>query len=318
MCWEQNGLDSLPWTRAWYSVGRYFHWCTSSHPRSDPSFLSAKGSSAPSNDTPSPSQSPKDTTAHKTTTIASTKPIPGSAEWYELRKENHKKVERKRRETINQAMDDLGAVIPGNEKNKSRILGRAVQHIKGLMEEIIGLRKQVDHYRQTTQQQMVEIAGLKAQLQAQQESSGQQEQQQQRSMQNSTPCAPPVISSWLSCHLPSHSFPIVSLSKPLLFLLSIPAVICLSHIWSTKIKLLSLFLLSLFWYCICLSWQSRMSCALPFSLGQHKSQSGMFKRRHFSKPPMLQVETSPPHHNNPISIPNVVICNSHSAAFFFL
>lgn len=92
-------------------------------------------------------------------------------------------------------MDDLGAVIPGNEKNKSRILGRAVQHIKGLMEEIIGLRKQVDHYRQTTQQQMVEIADLKAQLQAQQGSDGQQQQQQQRSMQNRTPCAPPVISS---------------------------------------------------------------------------------------------------------------------------
>ncbi|KAI8339259.1 hypothetical protein BC941DRAFT_422544 [Chlamydoabsidia padenii] len=149
----------------------------------------SKGSSAPLTETSTTSKEPK------------TRPVPGSVEWYELRKENHKKVERKRRETINQAMEDLGAVIPGNEKNKSRLLGAAVRHIKALMEEIIGLRKQVDHYRLTTQQQQMEIVDLKARLEAQQQQQQQQQQQdgqqqqQQRQMQNHTPCAPPVISS---------------------------------------------------------------------------------------------------------------------------
>ncbi|KAI8337565.1 hypothetical protein BC941DRAFT_425630 [Chlamydoabsidia padenii] len=93
-----------------------------------------------------------------------TKLVPGSPEWFERRKENHKRVERKRRETINRAMDDLAAVIPGNEKNKSRLLVRAVQHIKGLRDELGTLRSQLDQYRLMDQRYRVEITHLKAQL----------------------------------------------------------------------------------------------------------------------------------------------------------
>ncbi|KAI8093368.1 uncharacterized protein BX664DRAFT_329522 [Halteromyces radiatus] len=106
-------------------------------------------------------------TSTKKTERSTGKPTPGSVEWYEIRKENHKKVERKRRETINQAMLDLGKVIPGNEKNKSRILSRAVQHIQGLVEEVVGLRQQVDQYREANLKYQNEIADLKARLEAQ-------------------------------------------------------------------------------------------------------------------------------------------------------
>ncbi|CAO3589726.1 unnamed protein product [Absidia cylindrospora] len=79
--------------------------------------------------------------------------------------------------TINQAMDDLVAVIPGNEKNKSRILRRAVQHIKQLVEQIMALREQNEQYRETNQQQQEEIEELKARLEEQQIDGHQQEQE---------------------------------------------------------------------------------------------------------------------------------------------
>ncbi|ORZ17999.1 Myc-type, basic helix-loop-helix domain-containing protein [Absidia repens] len=82
----------------------------------------------------------------------------------EIRKENHNKVERKRREAINQAMDDLSALLPGNEKSKSRVLGRAVEYIKLLMKENTGLRQQVEQHCEANHQYQIEIASLKAQL----------------------------------------------------------------------------------------------------------------------------------------------------------
>ncbi|ORZ11244.1 hypothetical protein BCR42DRAFT_421828 [Absidia repens] len=108
------------------------------------------------------------------------KPEPYSDAWYVIRKDNHKRVERRRRETINQAMDDLVAVIPGNEKNKSRILRRAVQHIKQLVEQIMALREQNEQYRETNQQQQEEIEELKARLDEQQNDHDQEEQEQQQ------------------------------------------------------------------------------------------------------------------------------------------
>jgi bHLH factor len=84
--------------------------------------------------------------------------------WHERRKENHKRVERKRREMINRAMDDLSAVIPGNDKNKSKLLGRAVQHIKALGDEVRALQSQLDQYRLTEQRNKADIDALKARL----------------------------------------------------------------------------------------------------------------------------------------------------------
>ncbi|KAI0480326.1 hypothetical protein GGR56DRAFT_266137 [Xylariaceae sp. FL0804] len=64
----------------------------------------------------------------------SAKPAVGSEEWHKLRKDNHKEVERRRRETINEGINELAKIVPGCEKNKGSILARAVQFITQLKE----------------------------------------------------------------------------------------------------------------------------------------------------------------------------------------
>lgn len=53
-------------------------------------------------------------------------------DWTRTRKDNHKEVERRRRETINDGINDLKAIVPGCEKNKGSILQRAVEYINEL------------------------------------------------------------------------------------------------------------------------------------------------------------------------------------------
>lgn len=65
---------------------------------------------------------------------SSVKPSHGSEEWHKQRRENHKEVERRRRESINQGIKELAALIPTNDTNKSQILQRAVEYIKRLKE----------------------------------------------------------------------------------------------------------------------------------------------------------------------------------------
>lgn len=62
------------------------------------------------------------------------KPAVGSEEWHKMRKDNHKEVERRRRETINEGINELAKIVPGCEKNKGSILQRAVQFITQLKE----------------------------------------------------------------------------------------------------------------------------------------------------------------------------------------
>ncbi|KIV99915.1 uncharacterized protein PV09_08442 [Verruconis gallopava] len=62
------------------------------------------------------------------------KPVVGSDEWHKIRKDNHKEVERRRRETINEGINELAKIVPGCEKNKGSILQRAVQYIGQLKE----------------------------------------------------------------------------------------------------------------------------------------------------------------------------------------
>lgn len=64
----------------------------------------------------------------------SSKPQHGSDEWHKLRRENHKEVERRRREAINQGIKELAALIPTPDPNKAQILQRAVEFIKRLKE----------------------------------------------------------------------------------------------------------------------------------------------------------------------------------------
>ncbi|KAF7558699.1 hypothetical protein G7046_g5457 [Stylonectria norvegica] len=62
------------------------------------------------------------------------KPTVGSEEWHKMRKDNHKEVERRRRETINEGINELAKIVPGCEKNKGSILQRAVSFISQLKE----------------------------------------------------------------------------------------------------------------------------------------------------------------------------------------
>ncbi|KAJ3096337.1 basic helix-loop-helix protein [Phlyctochytrium planicorne] len=56
----------------------------------------------------------------------------GSEEWLKQRRDNHKEVERKRRETINEGINALARIVPNGEKNKGRVISRAVQYINQL------------------------------------------------------------------------------------------------------------------------------------------------------------------------------------------
>ncbi|CAJ2507007.1 Uu.00g081930.m01.CDS01 [Anthostomella pinea] len=67
-------------------------------------------------------------------TGGSIKPAVGSEEWHKLRKDNHKEVERRRRETINEGINELAKIVPACEKNKGQILQRAVAFITQLKE----------------------------------------------------------------------------------------------------------------------------------------------------------------------------------------
>lgn len=62
------------------------------------------------------------------------KPPHGSEEWHRVRRENHKEVERRRREAINKGIKELAALIPTSETNKAHILLNGVEFIKRLKE----------------------------------------------------------------------------------------------------------------------------------------------------------------------------------------
>ena|SRR5271163_3920375 len=63
---------------------------------------------------------------------APNRPPVGSEEWHRQRRDNHKEVERRRRETINDGINQLAKIIPASEKNKGSILAKAVNYINQL------------------------------------------------------------------------------------------------------------------------------------------------------------------------------------------
>lgn len=83
-----------------------------------------------------PSQSSSSAPFQPTTLPPSTagKPQHGSEEWHRQRRENHKEVERRRRESINVGIKELAELIPTTDTNKAQILQRAVEYIKRLKE----------------------------------------------------------------------------------------------------------------------------------------------------------------------------------------
>ena len=101
----------------------------------DSDFIQNNGTPAtPSNHlADSDSQSPLEASASNP--LISNKPAVGSTEWHKVRKDNHKEVERRRRETINEGINELAKIVPGCEKNKGSILQRAVQYIQKLQDD---------------------------------------------------------------------------------------------------------------------------------------------------------------------------------------
>lgn len=73
------------------------------------------------------------------------KPAPGSEEWHRIRRDNHKEVERRRRENINHGINDLAAVIPNSDKNKGQILRQAVQYIQTIQEAQVKMMEEAQN-----------------------------------------------------------------------------------------------------------------------------------------------------------------------------
>lgn len=111
------------------------------------------------------------------------KPPVGSPEWHTQRKNNHKEgeersvitfrstsdmclVERRRRETINEGINELAKLVPGTEKAKGSILQRAVQHILKLQDDNKGLVDRWDTTQMTTNQAIAEISAQNEKLKA--------------------------------------------------------------------------------------------------------------------------------------------------------
>lgn len=61
-------------------------------------------------------------------------PITGTDEWKQQRRDSHKEVERRRRESINQAINSLSLLLPVKESSKAAILARAAEYIEKLKE----------------------------------------------------------------------------------------------------------------------------------------------------------------------------------------
>ena len=61
-------------------------------------------------------------------------PSPSEAPKARAKRDSHSQVERRRRETINEGINELAKIVPGCEKNKGSILQRAVQFITQLKE----------------------------------------------------------------------------------------------------------------------------------------------------------------------------------------
>ncbi|KIW70865.1 hypothetical protein, variant [Phialophora macrospora] len=75
------------------------------------------------------------TNANNNNNEQANKPAVGSSEWHQLRKDNHKEVERRRREVINEGIENIAKIVPGTEKNKGAILQRTYEYVQELVNE---------------------------------------------------------------------------------------------------------------------------------------------------------------------------------------
>jgi hypothetical protein len=112
------------------------------------------------------------------------KPTVGSPEWHALRKNNHKEgnvspsycrlasvsnnvlVERRRRETINEGINQIAQLVPNCDKNKGAILQRAIEYIVQLHEEKKQMNSRWEQTNMTTGHAINEISAQNAKLKA--------------------------------------------------------------------------------------------------------------------------------------------------------
>ncbi|KAI7883559.1 hypothetical protein K492DRAFT_175364 [Lichtheimia hyalospora FSU 10163] len=159
-------------------------------PEDDTQQVPSPASSSKENSNNNNHTTPATTTEEATTSQQATndstngadKPAVGSAEWHRIRRENHKQVERRRRETINEGINEIARMVPGCEKNKGQILHRAALYIQQLKESesttlekwtleklltdqaMNELNRQVDGLKSELEQARQEIDHLKRQL----------------------------------------------------------------------------------------------------------------------------------------------------------
>ncbi|KAG1469678.1 hypothetical protein G6F56_003115 [Rhizopus delemar] len=95
-----------------------------------------------------------------TETTEETRLTVGSEAWHERRRESHKLVERKRREAINQGINEIASRVPGCEKNKGSILHRAVEYIQQLKDQEAVMIEKASVERLSADQEIKEIQQL--------------------------------------------------------------------------------------------------------------------------------------------------------------
>jgi hypothetical protein len=92
------------------------------------------------------------------------KPTVGSPEWHQIRKNNHKEVERRRREAINEGINQISRLVPNCDKNKGAILQRAIEYILQLQEEKKNVEEQFEKHSLTANHAIAEISGSNQKL----------------------------------------------------------------------------------------------------------------------------------------------------------
>ncbi|KAL9081533.1 MAG: hypothetical protein Q9159_007281 [Coniocarpon cinnabarinum] len=133
----------------------------------------ATSPTAPMGDAPpvDPSQSPtmEAQPSNPLSPSGGLKPAVGSTEWHKVRKDNHKEVERRRRETINEGINELAKTVPGCEKNKGSILQRAVQYIQKLQDDSQANIDKWTFEKMVTEQAISDLSGKLERIQAEKE-----------------------------------------------------------------------------------------------------------------------------------------------------
>ncbi|KAJ5280201.1 bHLH domain-containing protein [Penicillium angulare] len=92
------------------------------------------------------------------------KPTVGSPEWHQIRKNNHKEVERRRREAINEGINQIARIVPNCDKNKGAILQRAIEYICQLQDERKTIEERFEQHSLTTTHAINEISASNSKL----------------------------------------------------------------------------------------------------------------------------------------------------------